>query len=86
MMRKFLLPKSHARFRKARGQNCRIVAAFVSMMDSINSFPAESKTAAEIVAWCTSSPIYLTSFNIRALLSVGVDANDLNLLQRGALL
>jgi hypothetical protein len=34
---------------------------------------AESKTATEIVAWCTSSPIYLASF-MRALLVVGVDA------------
>jgi hypothetical protein len=47
--------------------------------------PVESRTAAEIVAWCTSSPIYLVSF-IRVLLSVGVDANNQNLLQRGALL
>ena len=30
--------------------NCRIVGAFVSMMDSINSWPVESRTAAEIVA------------------------------------
>jgi hypothetical protein len=32
------------------------------------------------------APIYLASFNLRVLLSVGVDANDQNLLQRGALL
>jgi len=47
--------------------------------------PATSRTATEIVAWCTSSPIYLASF-MRALLLVGVDANDQNLLQAGALL
>jgi hypothetical protein len=58
--------------------NCRRVAAFVSTIDSINSLPAGSRTAAEIVAWCTSSPIYLASF-IRVLLSVGVDANNQNL-------
>jgi hypothetical protein len=47
--------------------------------------PAESRVATEIVAWCTSSPIYLASF-MRALLVVGNDANDQNLLQKGALL
>src|SRR2546429_8561815 len=57
--------------------NCRMVAAFVSRIDSINSLPVESRTAAEIVAWCTSSPIYLASF-MRVLLPVGVDANDQN--------
>jgi hypothetical protein len=30
---------------------------------------------AEIVAWCTSSPIYFASF-IGVLLPVGIDAND----------
>ena len=44
--------------------------------------PFESRTAAEIVAWCTSSPIYLASF-VRVLLSVGVDARNQNLLQKG---
>jgi hypothetical protein len=62
-----------------------MVAAFVSTIDSINSLPVESRTAAEIVAWCTSSPIYFVSF-MRVLLPVGVDANDQNLLQTGALL
>jgi hypothetical protein len=52
---------------------------------SITRFPLESRTAAEIVAVCTSIPIYLASF-MRALLVVGVDANDQNLLQTGALL
>ena len=51
---------------------------------SITRFPLESRTAAEIVAACTSIPIYLASF-MRALLVVGVDANDQNLLQTGAL-
>src|ERR1039458_8947718 len=62
-----------------------MVVAFVSTTHSITSLPVESRTAAEIVAWCTSNPIYLASF-IRVLLSVGVDANDQTLLQRGALL
>src|ERR1039457_2233854 len=65
--------------------NWRMVVAFVSTTHSITSLPVESRTAAEIVAWCTSNPIYLASF-IRVLLSVGVDANDQTLLQRGALL
>jgi hypothetical protein len=47
--------------------------------------PVESRIATEIVDWCTSSPIYLASF-MRALLVVGADANDQNLLQTGALL
>jgi hypothetical protein len=42
---------------------------------SITRFPLESRTAAEIVAVCTSIPIYLASV-MRALLVVGVDAND----------
>src|SRR5215470_694622 len=65
-------------------RNWRIVSAFVSRRASITSLPAESRTATEIVAWCTSSPIYLASF-MRVLLVVGVDANDQNLLQWGAL-
>jgi hypothetical protein len=40
----------------------------------------------EMLSLCTSIPIYFLSFNMRVLLSVGVDANDQNLLQRGALL
>src|ERR1700730_546594 len=47
--------------------NCRMVIAFVSMMDSITSFPAEFITAIEIVSWWTSMP---TTF---ALLSI-IDA------------
>jgi hypothetical protein len=65
--------------------NCRIVSALVSRIASMTNFPAESRMATEIVAWCTSSPIYLASF-MRVLLVVGDDANDQNLLQTGALL
>src|SRR5215467_14048741 len=65
-------------------RNWRMASAFVSRTASITSLPAESLTATEIVAWCTSSPIYLASF-MRALLVVGVDANDQTLLQKGAL-
>src|ERR1700686_1527118 len=39
-----------------------------------------------MLSLCTSIPIFFLSFNMRVLLSVGVDANDQNLLQRGALL
>src|SRR5579864_6980232 len=59
----------------------RITSALVSRMASITSLPVQSRTATEIVAWCTSSPIYLASF-MRVLLVVGGDANDQNLLQR----
>src|SRR5215475_13924499 len=38
--------------------NCRIVSALVSRMASITSLLLASRTATEIVAWCTSSPIY----------------------------
>src|SRR5262245_22961449 len=61
-----------------------MVSAFISRTASTTSLPAESLTATEIVAWCTSSPIYLASF-MRALLVVGVDENDQALLQKGAL-
>src|ERR1700733_11508538 len=66
--------------------NCRIMLAFVSMTHSITIFPAPFLTAIEMLSLCTSIPIYFLSFNMRVLLSVGVDANDQNLLQRGALL
>src|SRR5215813_861424 len=65
--------------------NCRMVSALVSRMASIINLPLESNTATEIVAWCTSSPIYLASF-MRALLVVGLGEDDQNLPQRGALL
>ena len=35
-------------------RNCRIVSPLLSRLASITKLPAESKTAAEIVAWCTS--------------------------------
>src|SRR5262249_15971495 len=65
--------------------NSRIVEVLVSRIASITNLPAESRIATEIVAWCTSRPIFLASF-MRALLVVGGDANDQNLLQKGALL
>src|SRR2546427_7368086 len=39
------------KFPRSPWMNCRMVAAFVSMTDSISSLPAESRTATEIVAW-----------------------------------
>src|SRR6516162_8024495 len=48
--------------------NCTIVLAFVSRTDSMINFPAASRTATEIVAVCTSIPMYLVLFT-RALLS-----------------
>src|SRR6266404_6410710 len=66
--------------------NCRIMLAFVSITHSITIFPAPFLTAIEMLSLCTSIPIYFLSFNMRVLLSVGVDANDQNLHQRGALL
>src|SRR5580698_8013122 len=66
--------------------NCRITLAFVSITHSITIFPAAFLTAIEMLSLCTSIPIYFLSFNMRVLLSVGVDANDQNLFQRGALL
>src|SRR5216684_5799236 len=66
--------------------NCRIMLAFVSITHSITIFPASFLTAIEMLSLWTSIPIYFLSLNMRVLLSVGVDANDQNLLQRGALL
>src|ERR1700686_1406876 len=66
--------------------NCRIMLAFVSITHSITIFPTPFLTPIEMLSLCTSMPIYFLSFNIRVLLSVGVDANDQNLPQRGALL
>src|SRR6202158_6211400 len=65
--------------------NSRIALVFVSITHSITIFPASFLTAIEMLSLCTSIPIYFLSFNMRVLLSVGVDANDQNLLQRGAL-
>jgi hypothetical protein len=42
--------------------NWRIVLVFVSMTDSMINFPPASNTATEIVAVCTSIPIYLLLF------------------------
>src|SRR5467141_2546513 len=66
--------------------NCRIMLAFVSITHSITIFPAPFLTAIEMLSLWTSIPIYFLSLNMRVLLSVGVDANDQNLLQRGSLL
>src|SRR6202162_412690 len=82
------VPSSNVTCRSPRSPsiNCRITLAFVSMTHSITIFPAPFITAIEMLSLCTSIPIYFLSFNMRVLLSVGVDANDQNLLQRGALL
>src|SRR6202790_3565477 len=82
------VPSSNVTCRSPRSPsiNCRITLAFVSITHSITIFPASFLTAIEMLSLCTSIPIYFLSFNMRVLLSVGVDANDQNLLQRGALL
>jgi len=53
-------------------------------MASITNLPAESRIATEIVAW-NIQPNILGIIH-EALLVVGDDANDHNLLQKGALL
>src|ERR1700731_2569637 len=82
------VPSSNVTCKSPRSPSitCRIMLAFVSITHSITIFPAPSLTAIEMLSLCTSIPIYFLSFNMRVLLSVGVDANDQNLLQRGALL
>src|ERR1700693_3321836 len=82
------VPSSNVTCKSPRSpsMNCRITLAFVSITHSITTFPAPFLTAIEMLSLCTSIPIYFLSFNMRVLLSVGVDANDQNLLQRGALL
>ena len=62
--------------------NCRIVLAFVSRTDSMINFPVASRTATEIVAVCTSIPIYLVLFT-RALLSERI-AKALKTYHKGA--
>jgi len=47
---------------RSPAKNSRIVAAFVSRMHSITNLPLASMTATEIVAWCTSIPIYFAWF------------------------
>src|ERR1700676_123308 len=78
------VPSSNVTCRSPRSPsiNCRITLAFVSITHSITIFPASFLTAIEMLSLCTSIPTYFLSFNMRVLLSVGVDANDQNLLQR----
>src|SRR3954452_14204559 len=47
--------------------NSTIVAAFVSSKHSMISLPPASITATEMVAWCTSMPLYFSGL-IKALL------------------
>src|ERR1700688_498189 len=64
--------------------NSSTVAAFVSMMHSISTFPAASLTAIEVLAWCTSMPIYYL-LSIWVLLSVGSEPTPPAYAERGAL-
>src|ERR1700692_4147931 len=64
--------------------NSSTVAAFVSMMHSISTFPAASLTAIEMLAWCTSMPIYFL-LSIWVLLSVGSEPTPPAYAERGAL-
>src|SRR6202051_5184021 len=64
--------------------NSSTVAAFVSMMHSISTFPAASLTAIEMLAWCTSIPIYFL-LSIWVLLSVGSEPTPPAYAERGAL-
>jgi len=50
--------KVTAKVPRSPAKNSRRVAAFVSTIDSMTTLPVESMTATEMVAWCTSSPIY----------------------------
>ena len=58
----FVVPSSKVTARVPRSPltNSRIVAALVSRMHSMISLPPLSTTATEIVAWCTSMPIYFS--------------------------
>src|SRR5207245_7608581 len=67
---------------RSPAKNSRRVAALVSRMDSMTTLPLQSITATEMVAWCTSSPIYFSLF-MRVLLFVGGGACAHNLLQKG---
>src|SRR5438874_11877148 len=60
---------------RSPAKNSRMVEAFVSRMDSIITLPLDSITATEMVACCTSSPIYFSLFT-SVLLSVGGHVND----------
>src|SRR5580704_1303997 len=64
--------------------NSSTVPAFVSMMHSISTFPAASLTAIEMLAWCTSMPIYFL-LSIWVLLSVGREPTPQAYFERGAL-
>src|SRR5450755_1969331 len=64
--------------------NSSTVPAFVSMMHSISTFPAASLTAIEMLAWCTSMPIYFL-LSIWVLLSVGSEPTPPAYAERGAL-
>jgi hypothetical protein len=59
-----------------------MVAAFVPMTHSITSFPV-SLTAMEMLAWCTSMPIYFR-LSIGVILSVGLETDASSLVERGA--
>jgi hypothetical protein len=72
------VPRSPAR-------NSSMVAAFVSRIDSMITLPVESMTATEMVAWCTSSPIYFSVF-IEGAPFVGEDVTITTYSKRGALL
>jgi hypothetical protein len=69
-----LVPSSNVIHNSPRSprMNYRTVLAFVSTMHSITSFPAPSRTAIEMLTWCTSSPIYFL-LSIRLFLSVGTE-------------
>src|ERR1022692_707159 len=64
--------------------NSSTVAAFVSMMHSISTFPAASLTAIEMLALCTSMPIYFL-LSTWVLLSVGSEPTLPAYAERGAL-
>jgi transposase len=75
--------KEKRKFEKKKPLDCKCANSKLMSQQKrsphISTLPAEFRTATETVAWCTSRPIYLVSF-MRTLLSVGVDANDQNLL------
>src|SRR6202795_2964844 len=64
--------------------NSNTVAAFASMMHSISTFSSASLTAIEMLAWCTSMPIYFL-LSIWVLLSVGPEPTPQAYFERGAL-
>jgi hypothetical protein len=75
-----LVPSSNVTHKLPRNprMNSKIVPVLVSITHSITSFPASSLTAAEMLAWCTSSPIYfLLSIVLCSVPSVSTDAQSL---------